>query len=124
MTPGGGVEAGEALEDAARRELREETGITVSTVGPCLREDEVVGRHPDYGDEDVLYRDHFFLVCLTASQAASLSTRAVVEAGYDAHRWWTLVEIETTPETVRPDDLATIVRRALSVAAQTTGDEA
>jgi mutator protein MutT len=33
--PGGRAEAGESLEDAVRRELREEAGIEVD-VGPCL----------------------------------------------------------------------------------------
>ena len=34
--PGGGISPGESSEDAARRELYEETGITVAEIGPCI----------------------------------------------------------------------------------------
>lgn len=44
--PGGGVEAGESDEDALRREVAEETGVRVRSVGP------LIGRMTEYDRRD------------------------------------------------------------------------
>jgi 8-oxo-dGTP pyrophosphatase MutT (NUDIX family) len=114
VLPGGGVEPGESYENAARRELCEETGIAIDAVGPCVLEEEQPGRHPAFGDRDIVYRDRVFLTRLTASDVASLRPDAVKESGYQEHRWWTLDELDRTDETIRPEALPTIVRRVLA----------
>jgi len=55
--PGGGIKKGETIEDAARREVFEETGFTVKTFGG--RVGTYRGRMGDNDSVAVLYTDDF-----------------------------------------------------------------
>ena len=80
--PGGRVEAGETLEEAARRELAEETGLQVGALSPLVRL-PVEGDEVDY-DLQVFFGRHAGGEPVAADDAAEAS-------------FFTLAEMEALP---------------------------
>ncbi len=102
--PGGLVDLGERTDDAARREVREECGITVRLLGLVGVVDRVIR------DADGRVRYHYVLV----DYAACPESREVC-AGTDAAeaRWVPIAEVDRYDTT---DGLVDMIRRAVTIA--------
>jgi 8-oxo-dGTP pyrophosphatase MutT (NUDIX family) len=93
VPPGGGAEGAEDSRAAARRELREETGLDLE---PAALGDPVA-THDGPGLEEALF----------ALRVPS-SFRPTAERGHQL-RWWTAAEMRATADVVLPKKLADLV---------------
>jgi 8-oxo-dGTP pyrophosphatase MutT (NUDIX family) len=101
ITPGGALEANETHEQAALRELAEETGLRDVPLGPCIGEYEHRFRWNGQAYEQ---RDRFYAARIT--NHPELSTPGL-EAGelLVAAAWWGADELASSVEDSSPPDL-------------------
>jgi len=109
-TPGGSLDPGESYEDAARRELLEETGLDIDDPGPQVARRQVEFRTPN--GEMVTADERFFVVRAPAFDLSAARWTELEREVMAEHRWWSAPDLRSTAERVWPDDLPELLARA------------
>jgi ADP-ribose pyrophosphatase YjhB (NUDIX family) len=104
--PGGGLDPGEAHEQAATRELREEVGIEVP-LGPWVWSRSVTF---DFRGIWLHQTERWFLARVDALDADTVPLDDLATRGA---RWWTVTQLRDTTESLAPASLAVHLERLL-----------
>jgi 8-oxo-dGTP pyrophosphatase MutT (NUDIX family) len=105
--PGGGIEAGETPVDAARRELREQTGLPASTL---QERPVVVHRDAWWNGEHYVGPEQFFYARFVEPAGLTTDRLESYEVGWLAgHAWVPWNEFDRLPDPVEPPQILAVL---------------
>lgn len=112
-TIGGGLEPDETFEDAAHREVFEETGISEFVLGPQLwqREMEI-----ELSGKRVLARERYYAGRVAGLDIVFDNVTDLEREVFREHRWWSADEVQhwNHGETLLPPQLPELLRQAIA----------